>query len=73
MGKIAGALPKGFDAKQFNADARPGCARVFLPAAAVKARHTGSAEVVTLQVPPRQIQVDATKQADAWGTLEWKR
>ncbi len=67
------ALTKVIDAKQFNAVAQPGCARVFLPATPVTARHTVSGEVVALQVPPRLIQIDATKQADAWGTPEWKR
>jgi len=60
-------------AKQFNAIARLECARVFLPAASVMARHTVSGEAVALQVPPRLIQIAATKQADAWGTPEWKR
>ncbi len=35
------------------------CARVFLSAALVTARHTVSGEVVTLQVPPRLMQIDA--------------
>ncbi|MFB3137755.1 MAG: hypothetical protein ACE10B_00865, partial [Phycisphaerales bacterium] len=36
---------KVIDAKQFTAVARPGCARVFLPAEAVTARHTVSGEL----------------------------
>ncbi len=49
------------------------CARVFLSAALVTARHTVSGEVVTLQVPPRLMQIDAAKQANAWETPDWKR
>jgi hypothetical protein len=49
------------------------CARVFLTAALVTARHTVYGEVVALQVPPRLMQIDATKQSDAWETPEWKR
>ena len=41
------------------------CARVFLSAALVTARHSVSGEVVTLRVPPRLMQIDAAKQADA--------
>ena len=49
------------------------CARVFLLAAPAMARHTVSGEVVAPQVPTHLIQIDAMKQADAWGTPEWKR
>ncbi len=40
MGKLEDALTKAIDVKPFNAVARPGCARVFLPAALVTARHS---------------------------------
>ncbi len=43
-GKLEDAS-KVIDAKEFTEVARPGCARVFLPAAPVTARHTVSGEL----------------------------
>lgn len=42
MGNLENALTRVIDFKQFNRDARPGCAKVFLPAAPVTAKCTES-------------------------------
>ena len=63
MGRLEDASPKAIDAKPFTVVARPGCARVFLPAAAVTARHTVSGGSSALPVPPRV----ETDQRDATG------
>ena len=53
MGRLEDASTKAIDAKPFTVVARPGCARVFLPAAGVTARHTVSGGSSALPVPPR--------------------
>ena len=63
MGKLEDASPKAIDAKPFTVVARPGCARVFLPAAPVTSRHTVSGGSSALPVPPRVV----TDQRDATG------
>ncbi len=53
MGRLEDASTKEIDAKPFTVVARPGCARVFLPAAAVTSRHTVSGGSSALPVRPR--------------------
>ena len=74
MGRLEDASTKAIDAKPFTVVARPGCARVFLPAAPVTSRHTmsgGSSRPAGATA--RGDGSTRRQQADAWGTPKWKR